>query len=72
MGSLWHYQIVRHNKGTDEEYLAVHELMVLGEEELLTTKPVRIIGEDIKEIKWTLDTINEDISKHLIRDFDEF
>ena len=65
----WHYQIMKHN--TDQEdYYAVHEYYDMADGQVWTENPVSITGNDVEELKKTLQYILDDIEKHGVKDYD--
>ena len=63
----WHYQLMKHTEPDDEVWYAVHEFYRPGG---YTVEPVRIMGEDIDDIKWMLKHVLEDIEKHGVKDYE--
>jgi len=62
----WHYQLMKHSDGS----LAVHEYYTLEDGDGWTKEPVKIIGDDVDDVKGILQMILSDISKHGVKNYE--
>lgn len=55
----WNHRVMRHAAGTDNEYLAIHEVYYDnedGKEKLgWTQNPISVSGENLDELRWVLE-----------------
>lgn len=54
----WNHRVLKHNAGTEDEYLAIHEAFygVDGEDDVVWTRdPITVTGETIEELRETLE-----------------
>jgi len=64
----WHYQLMRHK----DESLAVHEYYITQEgDKYFTKNPISITGDNIEEVKESIQMILNDIDRHGIKDYEE-
>tara|TARA_R110000803_G_scaffold111135_1_gene179564 strand:- start:208 stop:387 length:180 start_codon:yes stop_codon:yes gene_type:complete len=59
---------MKHTEPDGEVWYGVHENYYKSGG--YTVEPVRIMGEDIEDIKWVLETVLKDIEKHGVKDYD--
>jgi hypothetical protein len=63
----WHFQLMRHPDGT----LAIHEMFPLDDGPAWTENPVSVTGETVKDVKWMLTAMLNDIDRHGIVEYSE-
>ena len=64
----WHYQLMRHR----DKSLAVHEYYISEDGSIQWTKnPISIVGDDIEEVKESIQMILNDIDRHGVKDYEE-
>ena len=65
---MWNHRIIRHETGTEEEYLAVHEVYYDDDNNphSCTSEPIHIIEEDLEGMKWTISKIQEATDKPIL------
>ena len=64
--SSWHYQLMRHKDGS----LAVHEYYPSDVGVGWTKEPIAIVGDDIEDVKSSIQMILDDINKHGIKNYE--
>ena len=62
----WHYQLVKHTEPSGGVWYGVHELY---EGTSFTGKPESVMGQDVEDVKWMLETMLKDIEKHGVKDY---
>ncbi len=64
----WHYQAIKHEVGTDREWIGIHEVYRNKDGNIwgISEDPERICGEDMDSIIWTLNQIIKDIDHYPI------
>ena len=63
----WHYQLMKHTEPDGEVWYGVHESYSLGG---YTVKPVVVMGQDVEDIEWMLESVLKDIEKHGVKDYE--
>ena len=64
--SSWHYQLMRHKDGS----LAVHEYYPSDGAAGWTKEPISIVGDDVDDVKKSIQMILADIDKHGIKSYE--
>ena len=64
--SSWHYQLMRHKDGS----LAVHEYYPSDGGAGWTIEPISIVGDDVGDVKKSIQMILADIDKHGIKSYE--
>jgi len=72
--SHWHYQVMKHKEedktdGSIYVWYGVYEVYPLDDGPAWTQEPVTVEGESIKDLKWQLKAILNDIEKHGVIDY---
>lgn len=68
----WNHRVMRHRAGTEDEYLAIHEVYYDNKEETKnvgwTDEPARIMGESVDDLRqiltWMLKSLDKPIMKY--------
>jgi len=65
----WHYQVMKHTEDNGDVWYGIHEMYPLDSGPAWTQEPVTVEGESIKDLKWQLKAILNDIEKHGVIDY---
>lgn len=70
----WNYRVVRHERGTENEWLGLHEVHYEGGKPVsATAEPIRFVSDvSIEDLVASLERALADAREHPVLDFEDF